>query len=69
MNLKHYFLDYGKGGVNMPDVKLDKEQQFGEFINNNDVLECGRGIFPIVPEVKTRFITGGDNNVCKTSND
>lgn len=53
----------------MPDVKLDKEQQFGEFINNNDVLECGRGIFPIVPEVKTRFITGGDNNGCKTSND
>lgn len=53
----------------MPDVKLDKEQQFGEFNNNNGTLECGRGIFPVVPEVKTRFIDGGGNSGSKTSND
>lgn len=53
----------------MPDVKLDKEQKFGEFNTEDGVLECGRGIFPVVPEVKTRFLNGGGKSGSETSND
>lgn len=41
----------------MSEVKLDSTQLFGEFNSENGNLLCGRGLFPIVPEVKASFST------------
>lgn len=40
----------------MSEVKLTDALQFGEFTEeNSESLFVGKGLFPVVPEIKTSF--------------